>query len=364
MRFPRLLVPGFTAVALAAGFAVPTATAHHLSGGSQEPMTVARAMFANPGLVTDAELAPDGDTDPQTDPRAVLSSSQGMAGFPTHGADFGMLSTGDAAVAHQPNNSPSTSTELDGLDTNVGADLAGLVITFTAPPGANCMRIDVKLLSEEFPHYVGSEFNDFAAGNINNPAGPTVSGSDPSLPGNFLYDGSEPPNELEINTSHLIGAEAASGTTYNGATPILVAQTEVTPGAPNVLRLWAGDVGDSVLDTTVFIDNVRVFADSPCPTQTKGPSIVKKIKTKVSRGRATIVGKILPVSPGGKVSLTFFANGSPLKKRATKKATLNSKSKYRKRFKVPSEATRCKVKVSFQGDAAHFPSAGKKKFKC
>ena len=364
MRFPRLLVSGFTAVALAAGFAAPTATAHHQNEAPGDPITVAKAMFADPGLVTQAELAPDGDTGPQTDPRAVLASSQGMAGFPTNGADFGMLSTGDAAVAHQPNDSPSTSTELDGLDTNAGADLAGLVFTFTSPPGANCMRIDVKLLSEEFPHYVGSEFNDFAAGNINNPAGPTVSGSDPSLPGNFLFDGSAPPNELEINTSHLIGAEAASGSTYNGATPILVAQTEVTPGAPNVLRLWAGDVGDSVLDTTVFMDNVRVFADSPCPTETKGPSLVKKIKAKVSGGKATIAGKVLPVSPGGKVSLTFFANGSPLKRKATKKAILNSKGKYRKRFKVPSDATRCKVRVNFDGDAGHFPSAGKKKFKC
>jgi hypothetical protein len=364
MRFPRLLVSGFTAVSLAAGFAAPTATAHEQNDEPGDPTTVAKAMFADPGIVAQAELAPDGDTGPQTDPRAVLSSSQGMAGFPTHGADFGMISTGDAALAHQPNNSISTSTELGGLDTNAGEDLAGLMITFTAPAGANCMRIDVKLLSEEFPHYVGDDFNDFAAGNINNPAGPTVSGSDPSLPGNFLFDGSAPPNELEINTSQLIGAEEASGTTYNGGTPILVAQTEVTPGAPNVLRLWAGDVGDSVLDTTVFIDNVRVFADSPCPTETKGPSLVKKIKAKVSRGKARIAGKVLPVSPGGKVSLTFFANGSALKKRGTKKATLNSKSKYRKRFKVPSEATRCKVKVSFQGDAAHFPSAGKKKFKC
>lgn len=363
MRFPRLLVSGFTAVALATGFAATTATAHHQNDGPRDAMTVAKAMFADPSLVLSAEVAPDGDTPPQTDLQAVMASSQGLAGFPTHGADFGMISTGDTDLANEPNDSPSTSTVLDGLNTNVGEDLAGLVITFTSPPGANCMRIDVKLLSEEFPHYVGSDFNDFAAGNINNPAGPTVSGSDPSLPGNFLFDGSTPPNELEINTSHLIGAEAASGTTYNGATPILVAQTEVTPGAPNVLRLWAGDVGDSVLDTSVFVDNIRVFPGTPCPTQTKGPSIVKKIKTKVSRGRATITGKIQPVAPGGKVSLTFFANGSPRKK-ATKKATLNSQSRYRKRFKVPSDATRCKVKVNFEGDAAHFPSAGKKKFRC
>lgn len=327
-------------------------------------MVVARGMFADPSLVLQAELAPDGDAPPQTDPRAVMTSSQSLAGFPTNGATFGMISTGDAALASQSNDSISTSTELDGLDTNAGEDLAGLVISFTSPPGANCLRIDAKLLSEEFPHYVGSDFNDFAAGNLNNPAVPTVSGSDPSLPGNFLFDGSAPPEELEINTSHLISSEAASGTTYNGATPILVAQTEVIPGAPNTLRLWAGDVGDSVLDTTVFIDNVRVFADSPCPTETKGPSIVKKIKTKVTNWRAMVKGKVVPAAPGGKVSLTFFANGSPLKRRAKKNATLNARSSFRKSFRVSSDATRCMVRVRFAGDAGHFPSSGKKKFRC
>ena len=76
-------------------------------------------------------------------------------------------------------------------------------------------------------------------------------------------------------------------------------------------------------------------------------------------GRATISGEIQPPAPGEKVSLTFFANGSPLRKIATKSATLDADSKFKKRFKVPADSTRCKMKVAFAGS-----TLGKKKFKC
>jgi hypothetical protein len=371
MGRPRLLVSTFTAAVLAAGFVIPAATAREGATSldqqyddPRDPATVARAMFADPNQVVSAELAPDDPTLDQTDPRAVMSLGQGLVGFPTNGTDFGMISTGDTDLANDPNDDQSISTVLDGLNTNAGEDLAGLVISFNAPAGANCLNADVKMLSDEFPEFVGSAFNDFAAGNMNNATAPSVSGPDPSLADNFLFDGSVPPNELEINTSQLVSAEAASGTTYDGATPTLLTQTGVSPGLPNTLRLWVGDVGDSHFDTTVFVDNIRVFAKSPCPVQTRGPSVVKGIRAKVSRGRATVRGTVLPAVPGGKVFLAFFANSSPLRRIAKKTDTLNSQSEFRKRFRVPFDSTRCMVKVNFTGDAAHFPSAGKKKFRC
>jgi hypothetical protein len=59
------------------------------------------------------------------------------------------------------------------------------------------------------------------------------------------------------------------------------------------------------------------------------------------------------------VKLTFFANGSPLRKVVKRTATLNADSKFKKSFRVPADSTRCKVKVAFQGQAV-----GRKKFKC
>jgi hypothetical protein len=350
---------------LVVGLSSLPASADHIPGeGSRDFLTTARAMFADPAQVTAADSIPG--TDPgDSDHLGIMASPPGsFASFPTNGPDFGMISTGDTDRMNDPNAEQDLSTILTGQDTNAGEDLVGLSITFNAPAGANCLNADVKLLSEEFPEFVGSQFNDFAGASLNNPAVPTVTGADASLPGNFLFDGSSPPGELEINTSQLVGAAEASGTTYDGATPTLLTQTAVTPGASNTLRLWTGDLGDSIYDTTLFVDNLRVFPKEPCPTETKGPSIVQGLRAKVRGFKAIITGQILPPAPGGQVLLTFLANGSPLKKAGKGKATLNANSEFKKRFRVPRESTKCMVRVRFKGDAGHFASAGKKKFRC
>jgi hypothetical protein len=83
------------------------------------------------------------------------------------------------------------------------------------------------------------------------------------------------------------------------------------------------------------------------------------LKTRVKGGRAAVTGKVDPPAPGDQVKLTFFANGSALRKVAAKNATLNADSKFKKRFKVPGESTRCKVVVRFKG-----AKLGQRKFKC
>jgi hypothetical protein len=358
----------FVAALIAVGLAALPAAADHVPGeGSRDFMTTAQAMFADPAQVTGAEAIAVGPD--ESDHRGIMTSPAGsFAAFPTNGPSFGMISTGDTDLMNDPNNEGSLSTVLDGLNNNESPpnDLVGFSITFNAPAGANCLNADVKMLSEEFPEYVGTQYNDFAGASINNPATPTVDVStfDPSVPGNFLFDGSFPPNELEINTSQLVSAAAAAGTTYDGATPTLFTQVPVSPGASNTVRFWTGDVGDSVWDTTLFVDNILIIPKDPCPTETKGPSLVKGVKAKVKGGKAIISGQILPPAPGGKVFLTFFANGSPLRKVAKGKDKLNSQSKFSKKFKIPGGATRCMVKVNFKGDAGHFPSKAKKKFSC
>jgi hypothetical protein len=84
----------------------------------------------------------------------------------------------------------------------------------------------------------------------------------------------------------------------------------------------------------------------------------------VKGNKAIISGQVLPAVPGGKVILTFFANGSPLKKVAKGKDAMNGDGVYKKKFKVPGDSTRCMVKAVFKGDAFHFGSKAKKKFNC
>jgi hypothetical protein len=86
---------------------------------------------------------------------------------------------------------------------------------------------------------------------------------------------------------------------------------------------------------------------------------VENLKARVRGNRAIISGRIEPPVPGNKVRLTFFANGSPLRRVAKANATLNAESRFKRGFRVPAASTRCKVKVTFEGA----PMA-QKKFGC
>jgi hypothetical protein len=361
-------------VAFALG--TPSALAVHITvegGGSRDPLTVAKAMFADPSQVTAADEASDGVTEVS---HATLASwPQGLAGFPTNGADYGLISSGNTDGANDPNAEENKTTNetgspgglSEGLDeANQGNDLGGIEINFNAPQVASpCLQVDVKFLSDEFNEFIGSQFNDFAVARLDNTAPPTVSiGAsgfpEVSAPGNFLLDPSG--SAITVNGAYLVGDYDGS-TTYDNATPKLTAQTPVTPGG-RTLNVWVGDAGDSIYDTTLFVDNIRVIDQNPCPVTTIGPSVFKKIKTKVKGAKAVISGQMLPAIAGAKVFMTFLANGSPLKKVAKGKDTTNAEGEYKKKFKVPGGSTKCMVKLQFKGDAFHTGSKAKKKFRC
>ncbi|MGH2655791.1 MAG: choice-of-anchor L domain-containing protein [Actinomycetota bacterium] len=365
------LAAGLVAFALG----MPSALAVHVPvdpGGSRDPLTVAKAMFADPSQVSAADEASDGAT--EVSHASLASWPQGLAGFPTNGPDYGLISSGNTDGANDPNAEENKTTDnlggsgaLDGLnEANQGQDLGGIEINFNAPQVASpCLQVDVKFLSDEFDEFIGSAFNDFAMGRLDNTSPPTVSTGpsgfpEVSAPGNFLLDPSGSP--ITVNGAYLVGDYDGS-TTYDNATPKLTAQTPVTAG-PHTLNFWVGDAGDSIYDTTLFVDNVRVIDQNPCPVTTIGPSVFKKIKTKVKGNTAIIQGQILPPVPGQKVFLTFFANGSPLKKVAKGKDAMNANGVYKKKFKVPGDSTKCMVKAVYKGDAFHLGSKAKKKFKC
>jgi hypothetical protein len=365
----------FAAGLVAFALGTPSALAdHHVveSGGTGVPLNVAKAMFADPSQVTAADEASDGAT--EVSHVSLAAWPQGLAGFPTNGPDYGLISTGNTNGANDPNAEENKTTDhlggsggLDGLDeVNQGQDLGGIEINFNAPSlPSPCLQVDVKFLSDEFDEFIGSTFNDFAVARLDNTSPPTVSTGpsgfpEASAPGNFLLDPSGRP--ITVNGAYLVGDYDGS-TTYDNATPKLTAQTPVTPG-PRTLNFWVGDAGDSIYDTTLFVDNVRVIDQNPCPVATIGPSVFKKIKTKVKGNNAIISGQMLPAIQGAKVFLTFYANGSPLKKVAKGKDATNANGVYKKKFKVPGDSTRCMVKALFKGDAFHLKSKAKKKFSC
>jgi hypothetical protein len=151
------------------------------------------------------------------------------------------------------------------------------------------------------------------------------------------------------------------------ATPPMAGQSlerKITAGCATALD-GADDTGSSDTDFAVQASpNPEPNSSAPNETLCSGGGgggafSLSNLKTKVKGGRATISGKVSPPAPGEKVKLTFFANGSPLRKLSSKSATLNASSEFKKRFKVPSDSTRCKVVVRFKG-----AKLGQKKFRC
>jgi hypothetical protein len=148
------------------------------------------------------------------------------------------------------------------------------------------------------------------------------------------------------------------------------AGTPFPSGIPpdNSIERSGPDTNNSADDFTVVTPNAMPNAGDlgsmTCqPFTGGGPGgsafTLQNLKAKVKGGRATISGRIDPSAPGDRVKLTFFANGSPLRKIATKSATLNAESRFKKLFRVPSDSTRCKVVVRFKGS-----KLGQKKFRC
>ncbi len=178
---------------------------------------------------------------------------QGSLGhyFPTNGGSFAILATGLAATAESPDDSGSTSTVLNGLNNEQGNDLVQVTLNLSVPSGATCFGFDFAYYSEEFPEWVGSIFNDaFTA---------ELGGTDLHIindqvvaPLNFTFDSEG--NSISVNT--VFGVSANTGTTYDGVTPLLKAISPIDPGATSVeIVLSIQDLGDSIYDSAVFMDN-------------------------------------------------------------------------------------------------------------
>ncbi len=165
--------------------------------------------------------------------------------FPREGSTFAILSTGLAESADMPNDSDSLSYALDGLNNLDGEDMTQFALTLHAPADMNCASFDFAFFSEEFPEYVGSIYNDtFTA----------------EAPDNIAFDSAG--NIISINT--IYGVKADTGTTYDGGTTLLRAHAPATPGGNIEIVFTIQDLGDSVYDSTVFLDEFTWSNDANC----------------------------------------------------------------------------------------------------
>jgi|GEM_PF-6260651 len=198
---------------------------------------------------------------------STVSGGAGIHGgsggsLPIDGKGFGILSTGDAAIAGEPNNTHNAGSSLQGAPVRGSSDfdVTILELELLVPPQTQCLTFDFQFLSEEYSEFLGLSLNDTFIAELDNTDWTTI-GSNIIAPGNFATDSSFEPITINSTGFASVNAANASGTTYDGATDVLRASTPITPGTHN-LYLSIFDQGDQIYDSAVFLDNLQFRPDS------------------------------------------------------------------------------------------------------
>ena len=261
---------------------------------TSSPPDLVQSIADQPALVTGATFTA---IPPRGEPHGIGNSP--LAGFPLSGGTFAILTNGNAVHADEPNIAPNTSGSDGGTSVrgDTDHDVSILKIDLNVPDDANCLSIGFRFLSEEYPEFVNSFFNDAFIAELDNSTW-TTSGTVISAPDNFAFDPAH--NVISVNAvgpTNMTGANAA-GTTYDGATPLLSASTPVTPG-PHSLFLSIFDQGDDIFDSAVFLDRL-VIARIPPEGCVRGATVLSASK----------ITSTPLVAPGGTVLYTITINNS------------------------------------------------------
>jgi outer membrane protein OmpA-like peptidoglycan-associated protein len=165
--------------------------------------------------------------------------------------DGSILTSGAATNALPPNDTDSATSDwqgagdplcdaLIGSNTSTG-DAAKLEITFTVAEGYKGIRFEYIVGSEEYPDYVGGDYNDGV--------GVFVNGANQALD----LDG----NPITINGPFFAGDAVVedNGTQYNGSTPRLQRGVALEPGQHTMIIVVC-DAGDTAYDTGILLAGI------------------------------------------------------------------------------------------------------------
>jgi Tol biopolymer transport system component len=292
LRLPTASAASFVALALAGLTGVAYAAIAEVPGTAEGANTIAQTIRAGDLQVTGSFLlVPTAGAGPNG------TANHPLGGFPTDGSSFAILTTGSASLAGEPNTRGDSGVSLAGGPRTAGGsdrDVTILKIDFTAPAGANCVGFDFKFLSEEFPEFVGRQFNDAFIAELDDSTWSTE-GSVITAPNNFAFDPAGNPISVNATGTTSFSAANAEGTTYDGATAVLRASTQVTPGAHS-LFLSIFDQGDHIYDSAVFVDNLVVGSvpnpETQCVEGARGATI------ELATQQPTVIGgaQSVPVS--------------------------------------------------------------------
>jgi len=224
-----------------------------------------------------------------SDPQGYQVLATAPAVFLAQGGTVLALSSGCTNLALTPNSAPDTSCQLGGLNNSQGQDLVQMTLVLNVPPSAQSWYVNWKFLSEEFPEWVNTDFNDVFLIERGSSTF-IISGNTVTAPNNVAFDQNN--NLITINTTGALGmlAANATGTTYDGATVTLSTAANIPPATTSLTLIFSVmDLGDSVYDTTVFLDNFR-FSGNPVggpvtePAEVCGNGIDDNLNGQVDEG--------------------------------------------------------------------------------
>ncbi len=249
------------AVLAAAGLLVVAASSGAAVTPSRDANAVAAAIPAAGVSIGSASFLA---IPPMGNPAAV--SDTPIAPFPADGPAYAVLSTGDAALSDQADQAGIFASADDGGAAapagrgDTARDVTTLAIPIDVPAGANCLSFDFRFLSEEYPDFLDSQFNDAFIAEIDNSTWVSSGAVIAGLENDFALDATGAP--LTVHSAQAgLAAPNAAGTPYGGASAPLRAKAAVTPGAHTVI-LSILDLNDNAYDSAVFADALRTSNES------------------------------------------------------------------------------------------------------
>lgn len=195
------------------------------------------------------------------DEQSFLTTNTPFGTFPREGSDYLVLSTGKAADVIGGSPEEFISTDFGNGKGADGNDLTQVSLELKPPKDASCLAFDFQFLSEEYPDFVGSGYNDIFTAELNESYF-HMEGSQVIAPNNFAYDSGD--NFISINT--VLGFQEATGTRMNGTTEPLVAISPIKKPLDETIKVFltVQDIGDSIYDSAVIVDNFRWLFGPNC----------------------------------------------------------------------------------------------------
>jgi hypothetical protein len=319
MRRSRVVVVAVGAVVALGAASVPAQAAVTITPTGDAAL-VANAILDDPSTFTSAAFTTQ-PLDPESGEPQLPAQTAAVglpdvgttfSGFPVSGADFGLLSSGDPTIVTNPNDDDSAGEALDdppelaALRGETVHDATTLKIDVMVPPAANCLALSYRFLSEEFPEFVGSRFNDAFVAELDTTTWATNADGDLTVPDDFATKAGGKPVSVNGVGPTAVNELEASGTTFDAATGLVTSKTPVTPGAHSVY-LSIFDQGDHAYDSLVMLDRLGFLTESA--TTCKPPEVAVIVPPPPAPPGPT---PTLPPSndftiPGGSVT---FNNGS------------------------------------------------------